>query len=139
MVIFRADEPLEHARAAVAAALAIRRKTAAVNEELAGQMEPIDVNMGINTGTVLIGSRRIKGITGARWTYTATGMVTNVTARLAAHAVKGQIMIGEETAKRVSDVTVLKEIGPVQFKNVAQPLPVFEVLDTKGGGPPRLP
>jgi class 3 adenylate cyclase len=138
MVIFRADEPLEHARAAVAAAMAIRRKTALVNEELAGQMEPIDVNMGINTGTVLIGSRRIKGITGARWTYTATGMVTNVTARLAAHAVKGQIMIGEETAKRVSDVTVLKEIGPVQFKNVAQPLPVFEVLKHKpGAAPPR--
>jgi class 3 adenylate cyclase len=133
MVIFRADEPLEHAQAAVAAAMAIRRKTALVNEELADQMEPIDVNMGINTGTVLIGSRRIKGITGARWTYTATGMVTNVTARLAAHAVKGQIMIGEETAKRVSDVTVLKEIGPVQFKNVAQPLPVFEVLEHKGG------
>ena len=129
MVIFRADEPLEHARAAVAAALAIRQKTAAVNKELAGEMEPIDVNQGINTGTVLIGSRRMKGITGARWTYTATGMVTNVTARLAAHAVKGQIMIGEETAKRVRDVNVLREIGPVQFKNVAKPLPVFEVLD----------
>ncbi len=141
MVIFRADEPLAHARAAVAAALAIRRKTAAVNKELAAEMEPIDVNQGINTGTVLIGSRRIKGITGARWTYTATGMVTNVTARLAAHAVKGQIMIGDETARRVRDVTLLKDIGPVQFKNVAQPLPVFEVLDHNPGAaasrPPR--
>ncbi len=134
MVIFRADEPLAHARAAVAAALAIRQKTAAVNRELAAEMEPIDVNQGINTGTVLIGSRRIKGITGARWTYTATGMVTNVTARLAAHAVKGQIMIGEETAKRVRGVTLLKDIGPVQFKNVAQPLPVFEVLEHKPRG-----
>jgi class 3 adenylate cyclase/pSer/pThr/pTyr-binding forkhead associated (FHA) protein len=134
MVIFRADQPLEHARSAVSAALAIRQKTAMINKELAGEMEPIDVNQGINTGTVLIGSRRIKGITGARWTYTATGMVTNVTARLAAHAVKGQIMIGEETAKRVREVIVLKEIGPVQFKNVAQPLPVFEVLEHKAGG-----
>jgi class 3 adenylate cyclase len=133
MVIFRADEPLDHARSAVNAALAIRQKTAAINTELAGEMEPIDVNQGINTGTVLIGSRRIKGITGARWTYTATGMVTNVTARLAAHAVKGQIMIGEETAKRVRDVVVLKDIGPVQFKNVGQPLPVFEVLDQRTG------
>jgi class 3 adenylate cyclase len=134
MVIFRADEPIEHARSAVSAALAIRQKTASINEELAGEMEPIDVNQGINTGTVLIGSRRIKGITGARWTYTATGMVTNVTARLAAHAVKGQIMIGEETARRVRDVTLLKDIGPVQFKNVAQPLPVFEVIEHRRGG-----
>jgi class 3 adenylate cyclase len=133
MVIFRADHPLEHARAAVSAALAIRHKTSVINKELAGEVEPIDVNQGINTGTVLIGSRRIKGITGARWTYTATGMVTNVTARLAAHAVKGQIMIGEETAKRVRDVAVLKDVGPVQFKNVAQPLPVFEVLEHQPG------
>jgi class 3 adenylate cyclase len=139
MVIFRADQPIEHARSAVGAALAIRQKTAVINTELAGEMEPIDVNMGINTGTVLIGSRRIRGITGARWTYTATGMVTNVTARLAAHAVKGQIMIGEETAKRVRDVTVLKDIGPVQFKNVAQPLPVFEVLGQRSGPGPSKP
>ena len=131
MVIFRSEQPLEHARSAVSAALGIRQKTAVVNKELASEMEPIDVNMGINTGTVLIGSRRIKGITGARWTYTATGMVTNVTARLAAHATKGQIMIGEETAKRVREVASLRDVGLVQFKNVAQPLPVFEVLDPK--------
>jgi class 3 adenylate cyclase/pSer/pThr/pTyr-binding forkhead associated (FHA) protein len=134
MIIFQADQPLEHARAAVRTALAIRRKTQEINREPAGEMHPIDVNMGINTGAVLLGSRRIQGVAGARWTYTATGMVTNVCARLAAHAVRGQILIGQETAARVRGVAAIEEIGPVQFKNVAQPLPVFEVLDEREEG-----
>jgi class 3 adenylate cyclase len=128
MIIFQADQPLEHARAAVRAALAVRRKTHEINRELDGEMPPIDVNMGINTGFVLLGSRRIQGIAGARWTYTATGMVTNVCARLAAHAVRGQILIGQETAARVRGLAAIEEFGLVQFKNVAQPLPVFAVL-----------
>jgi class 3 adenylate cyclase len=128
MIIFRAGQPREHARDAVRAAMAIRRKTTAINSELAGQSRPIDVNMGVNTGPVLLGSRRIRGVAGARWTYTATGMATNVCARLAAHAVRGQILIGPETAAHVRGVAALRELGPVQFKNVAQPLPVFEVL-----------
>jgi class 3 adenylate cyclase len=139
MIIFRSEQPLEHARAAVSAALAIRRKTREINGQLRGESPPIDVNMGINTGTVLLGSRRIQGITGARWTYTATGMVTNVTARLAAHAVEGQIMIGGETAKRVTGAAVLKDRGLVQFKNVAQPLPVFEVLDAEAAAGAGVP
>lgn len=128
MIIFRAGQPKEHARAAVRAALAIRRKTMEINRELAGQSRPIDVNMGVNTGPVLLGSRRIRGVAGARWTYTATGMATNVCARLAAHAVRGQILIGPETASHVRGAAALRALGPVQFKNVAQPLPVFEVL-----------
>lgn len=128
MIIFQADQPVEHARAAVRAALAIRRKTQEINRELAAEEHPIDVNMGINTGTVLLGSRRIQGVAGARWTYTATGMVTNVSARLAAHAVRGQILIGQETAARVRGLAEIRDLGLVQFKNVAQPLPVFEVV-----------
>jgi class 3 adenylate cyclase len=128
MIIFQADQPVEHARAGVRAALAIRRKTQEINRELVGEAHPIDVNMGINTGIVLLGSRRIQGVAGARWTYTATGMVTNVCARLAAHAVRGQILIGQETAARVRGLAALEDLGLVQFKNVAQPLPVFEVV-----------
>ena len=85
--------------------------------------------MGINTGIVLLGSRRIQGVAGARWTYTATGMVTNVCARLAAHAVRGQILIGQETADAGAWRSPRsRNSGLVQFKNVAQPLPVFEVV-----------
>ncbi len=130
MIIFQAPDPQAHARNAVRAALAIRRKTREVNARLT-DFEPIHVNMGINTGVVTVGSRRIEGVAGSRWTYTATGMVTNVSARLGAHAILGQILIGPETAARVLDVMTLAELGPVPFKNVSRPLPVFEVLDAK--------
>ena len=77
----------------------------------------------------MLGSRRIQGLTGARWTYTATGMVTNISARIAAPAVRGQALAGPDTAQRIGSDFTLKPLGPVQFKNVSQPLPVFEVLD----------
>ncbi len=130
MIIFQAPEPEAHARNAVRAAVAIRRKTREVNERLT-DFDPIHVNMGINTGVVTVGSRRIEGLAGSRWTYTATGMVTNVSARLGAHATQGQILIGPETAERVRSSVTLGELGPVQFKNVSKPMSVFEVLDGK--------
>ncbi len=131
MIIFQAPNPQAHARNAVLAAIAIRHRTRAVNARLV-DFEPIHVNMGINTGVVTLGSRRIEGLAGSRWTYTATGMVTNVSARLGAHATLGQILIGPETATRVHGVAELAELGPIPFKNVSKPLPVFEVLDGKG-------
>ncbi len=132
MIIFPDADPAVHALNAVRAAIAIRKKTRQVNERLT-QFEPIHVNMGINTGTVTLGSRRIEGLAGSRWTYTATGLVTNVSARLGAHATLGQILIGPVTAERVRAAVSLSELGPVQFKNVSKPMPVFEVLDGKNG------
>ena len=129
MIIFQSDDPAQHCVNAVRAAVAVRRKTHAVNEELGRVDDPIAVNMGINTGTVSIGSRKIAGITGERWTYTATGMVTNVSARIGAHATNGKIFIGPATAERVRGSFSLDEHEPVAFKNVSQPMAVFEVLD----------
>lgn len=131
MIIFRSTDRHEHARSAVLASLAIRRKTRLVNEELKGD-SPIHVNMGINTGMVTIGSRKLEGVTGTRWTYTATGLVTNIAARFGAHAVSGQILIGPETALRVRAAVPLRDLGPIPLKNVSKPIPVYEVLDIEG-------
>ncbi len=131
MIIFRSTDRQEHARSAVLASLAIRRKTRLVNRELERD-SPIEVNMGINTGMVTIGSRKLEGVTGTRWTYTATGLVTNIAARFGAHAVNGQILIGPETATRVRAGIPLRDLGPIPLKNVSKPIPVFEVLDSVG-------
>ncbi len=128
MIIFQDDDPLAHGRNAVRAAIAIRRKTRIINGTLEG-LDPIAVNMGINTGVVSIGAKKLEGATGSRWTFTATGMVTNVSARIGAYATNGMICISPTTAARVGHDFRLKEHPPVQFKNVSQPMPVFEVLD----------
>ena len=83
MVIFHEGD---HARAAVEAARAIHRRAAEIGAELAARFEPLAMHVGINTGPALLGATKIEGRAGTRWTYTASGMTTNIAARLAAQA-----------------------------------------------------
>lgn len=58
------------------------------------------------------------------------GGALNLTARVAAHASAGQILCTEPVAtvaKGLSDVE-WRQVGPVRFKNVADPVLIFEVL-----------
>ena len=65
---------------------------------------------------------------GTHWTYTAVGSAVNVAARIGAIATAGMVLISEETARRVRDNFTLKDVGPREFKNVSQPVLVFEVV-----------
>ena len=64
MVIFN-GAPEENAANAVQAALNIRRRTLELNRELEMQLEPIAVNMGINSGIASVGMTRFEGTTGS--------------------------------------------------------------------------
>jgi len=128
MIIFQSDDPCEHARAAVRTALAIREKTQHINAELAGASAPVTVNMGINSGTAAVGSTRFESATGTRWTFTASGPVTNLAARIGASVTAGAIYVGTETARRLGEDVQLRDLGPQEFKNVREPVVVYEVL-----------
>ncbi len=86
------------------------------------------VNMGINSGTASVGSTRFKGIAGDRWTYTASGAVTNIAARICSHACNGQILVTDMTSRHIQNRVTLSDPMEVQLKNVSQPVPVREVL-----------
>ncbi|MCF8033396.1 MAG: HAMP domain-containing protein [Desulfarculaceae bacterium] len=131
MIIFQEDDPVVHAVNAVTCALAVRHKVAAVNRELEGRFQPVTINIGVNSGTAQVGSSRFEGLAGTRWTFTASGPVTNTAARIGALATQGEIYLGPETAKRVEDRFELKAIGPQTLKNVAQPVEVFAVQGPK--------
>jgi class 3 adenylate cyclase/HAMP domain-containing protein len=129
MILFMGTDRRDHAAAAIRAARAIREKTTAANQQPARSHPPITVNIGINSGTAEVGSTRLSSIAGDRWTYTATGTVTNVAARLCAEARRGQILVGPETAGRVREEFPLRRLGPRQLKNVEAPVDVWEVED----------
>ena len=131
MIIFQDDDPQAHAINAVTCALAVRQKVAMVNQELEGRFAPVTINIGVNSGTAQVGSSRFEGLAGTRWTFTASGPVTNTAARIGALATKGDIYLGPETARRVAESFELRDIGPQTLKNVAQPVEVFEVLGPK--------
>jgi class 3 adenylate cyclase len=129
MIIFQHDDGHEHARAAVRTALAIRHKTRRINTELQGSYAPVTVNMGINSGLAAVGSTKFEGAADTRWTFTASGPVTNLAARIGAFANGGAIYVGEATAQRLDEAFALRNLGPQAFKNVREPVRVYEVLD----------
>jgi class 3 adenylate cyclase len=125
MVIFQDPEPRRHAASAVQAAFAILRKTRETNATLEGFYEPIAMHIGVNSGPASVGATKIEGAAGTRWTYTASGPTTNIAARLASLAESGNIVLSEETRRRLGDDFQVEDMGPQQLKNVTQPVRAY--------------
>ncbi|NIS60552.1 MAG: hypothetical protein GTO13_07610, partial [Proteobacteria bacterium] len=85
MVIFLDPAPDQHARNAVRAALEIQRKCMEVLATEDTDLFPIRVNIGISSGEVYMGSTKMRGTEGDRWTFTASGSVTILAARLSGY------------------------------------------------------
>ena len=128
MVIFQDVEKARHAKNSIKTAIAIQEKVRSINKDLDGHFQPLIVNMGINSGSALVGSTCFEGITGTRLTFTASGPVTNVAARIGQLATNGEILIGKETAKRTQENFYLKDLGPTGLKNVKEPIRIFQVV-----------
>jgi len=125
MILFQSGTPEEHAAAAVRAALAIRAQTTVANGDTGNDHPPIRVNIGISSGECDVGATRFEGPAGERWTFTASGPVTNIAARLGSHADGGQILLSAETALRVRDGFPLHPLGSVALKNLLSPVDVW--------------
>jgi class 3 adenylate cyclase len=130
MVIFQDPDPHRHARAAVLSALGIQRRTREINAQLKGQLEPITMHVGVNSGIASVGATKIEGAAGTRWTYTASGSTINIASRLAALAEGEGIILSQETKTRIGDGFDLDDLGPLSLKNVSEPIRAFR-LTTK--------
>jgi class 3 adenylate cyclase len=129
MIIFQDEDETNHATNAVNTALSIQERVRCINQDLDGHFQEFTVNVGINSGPALVGSTRFEGITGTRLTYTASGPVTNVAARIGKLARDGEILIGEETARRAQREFALEDLGLKTLKNVRKPVRVYRVLE----------
>lgn len=130
MILFQAEQPEAHPAAAVRAALAIRDKTEVTNRDASNAHPSIVVNIGISSGECDLGVVRLHGAAGERWTFTATGPVTNLAARLGDRAVGGQILVSAETARRVRGGFRLTSLGALALKNILSPVEAWEVEPT---------
>jgi class 3 adenylate cyclase/HAMP domain-containing protein len=131
MIIFQASEPDVHAVAAVRAALAIQEQTTVANLDAGAIHPPIHINIGIGSGECDVGATRFQGPAGERWTFTASGPVTNLAARLGDRASGGQILLASETAGRVRDCFPVQSLGLVSLKNLSNPVEAWEVRGTR--------
>ncbi len=126
MVIFQDEDPERHARNAVQTALGILRRADEINETT-GIDEPIRLHVGINSGLAAVGATKIEGSAATRLTYTASGPVTNVAARLASLGAGDSAFIGPETARRITGWFDLEDLGDRELKNVEEPVRVFRL------------
>jgi len=130
MAIFTGKTPRAHALNAVKAAVAIQEQAQALNRAKASNDPAILVNIGMNTGQVLLGATMIKGTVGERFTYTASGMVTNIASRLCDLGQRGDIHLSAATAHLVMGRVPLQ--GPLEkrLKHVRGTLLVYKIEPT---------
>jgi len=136
MIIFKNHDARTNAINSVKAAFEIADRNRTINQSLSKEMDstmgPIDVNIGINSGSALVGMTRFTGALDTRMTYTASGTVTNIAARLSDYAKGGDILIGENTQKMIEGLWPAYSLGPVILKGMDAPLQVFSLLRPSG-------
>jgi adenylate cyclase len=120
------DHPLRACRAALAMVEAlepVQRKWARP------ELPPLEVGIGINTGSMLIGNMGSK----ERFSYTVIGDEANLGARLEAanKDFQTRILISEATWQRVQDEIAVRELDVVTFRGMARPVRVFEAMGTQ--------
>ncbi len=74
---------------------------------------------------------RFVGRSGERWTYTASGPVTNLAARLCALAQDGTLLLSEVTATLLADTYALQSLGEYHFKNISRAVGVYQLLGAR--------
>jgi CheY-like chemotaxis protein len=126
MAIFQAPDLHAHTLTAVETALTLLGATEALNRT--NGVQPLAIHMGLNSGPALVGSTRFEGVRGTRWTFTASGPVTNLAARLATVAQPGQLLVGPETARRLGRHYQVAPLGRAHLKNLSAALDIYHVV-----------
>ncbi len=131
MIIFRDKDPAKHALNAVQAAIDIQNRAQAIDVFQQELREAIQVHVGINSGLCSVGSNRFEGVTGTRWTFTATGPVTNTAARICSLTSGGDILVGADTHERIKNHFSFEPAGEHMLKNISRPVKVFKFVGSQ--------
>lgn len=125
MILFKSDTVAHHARAAVAAGLEIIEENKLLNQNLSYPWDYVHLHMGINSGKAYVGITRMEGFIGERFTYTASGIVTIIAARIGQLSKNTRLFLGPETYSKISKHYNCKFIGDRWLKNISESVPIF--------------
>jgi adenylate cyclase len=127
MALFGAPVTSDNAsECAVRTALAMKEKIATFS--VPGQKAPLRVRVGINTGVAVVGNLG----SDRRMEYSALGDAVNVASRLETFARPNEIVVDDRTYAETKDKFLYEQIGDIDVKNRAQPVPVYKVIKALG-------
>lgn len=132
VALFESPDLTRNAVATFTAALDIQGRTRRLNARRGPGRDTITVNIGLNAGVALTGVTCLRGQSGERWVYTATGPVTNIAARLCALAARGQILTTKATSELLPRGCDCRSLGRRQLKNVTNQVEVVEIRPDNG-------
>ncbi|CAH8772065.1 CHASE2 domain-containing protein [Paenibacillus dendritiformis] len=126
MAIFGAPYPLErHEEHALQAALSLVKRAELLKQTLGAKDIAVQFGIGIQSGEAVVGNI---GSEALRLDYTAIGDTVNTAARLESQAKPGQVLVGEETVRRLGSRFNMSEVGPLKLKGKSEPVLVYELL-----------
>ena len=132
MAIFNAPLPQpDHAARAVRAAWAMREALRRHAEDATVVGASVEYGVGVHTGLAVVGN------IGARdrlQNYTAIGDAVNTAQRLQSNASANQILLGATTYQAVAHMVYARELTPLQVKNKAQALSVYQLEGLRPNG-----
>lgn len=109
---------------AVACALSMQNALRDFNDEITAEGFPaLEMGIGINTGTVIVGNIGSE----VRTKYGIMGPVVNRAARIESNTVGGQVLIGEETYRLVRGLVTADPPRSVMMKGLKSPLVFYSV------------
>jgi adenylate cyclase len=130
--------PAHDAKQAVAAALAMHRSLTRLNEDwkTRGMLE-LRIGIGINHGEAIVGEMG----SSEKVEFTAIGDSVNLASRLEGLTKEYHLdlLLGENVAKLVSDIYILRLVDCVQVKGKTKPVDVFTVMGEGAGQTVSLP
>jgi class 3 adenylate cyclase/transcriptional regulator with GAF, ATPase, and Fis domain len=129
MVLFLAEDEMEHALQAVRAAQTILEKACAINDDCSMDSQRCLVNVGVASGKAFVGAAKFESIIGSRWTYTTHGTIVNIAARLCGKAKGGEILLAGETVQRAKGVFQFSSLGKFALKNLAEDVEIFSLTE----------
>ncbi len=127
MVLFLDEDKKKNAMDAARTALTVKKETQRIFREFGTLYKPLEINMGIHSGTALVGAAKFDSYTGSRWTYTARGGVVNLAARIGEMATKGGVLVSRRTSERLADRYHTKSLGLFKLKNIAKEIEIFRL------------
>ena len=126
----------DHAERAAAAAIAMQRAMAQVNEAHAERGLPrFEMGIGISTGEAVVGNIGSE----QRAKYAVVGAAVNLAGRVEGCTVGGQILLSPRTYACIRDLVEVGEPLSVEVKGIAEPLLLYELRALSGRFAQRLP